>query len=126
MFEGAYRSDPGFGFAYCISRLGCGVVLRALPKDLSFLRALPELEYGIQAPDETMPGDLSILATPAVPPDHQRRIAINAALAFFIAQFAHESQERDAAQHFLEDTLATRVGVRLEQGRGPQLPAHMS
>lgn len=107
-------------------RLGCGVVLRALPEELTFLQALPDLEHGIQPPDETRPGDLAILSTPAVPPDYQRRIAINSALAFFLSHFANKPRERDEARRFLEHTLMAREGVRLEEGRRPILPAHAS
>ena len=97
-------------------RLGCGFILKMLPDDLDFLTPLGPLEHGLIPPDTTIPGSPAILAAPAAPPDHQRRIAISSALAFFRAEFDPTPRQRDAARRFLAETLPARVGVRLEPG----------
>jgi hypothetical protein len=98
-------------------RLGCGFILRMLPKDMDFLEPLGDLEHGLQAPDTRMIGAPSILAEPAAPPEHQRRIAISSALAFFQSHFGLQPRQRDEARRFLSETMAERVGVRLQTGR---------
>jgi dienelactone hydrolase len=100
-------------------RLGCGIIMKVLPKDMDFRETLGLLEHGIQAADTTLPGARSILGVPAAPPDHQRRIAIHASLAFFLSHFDADLTAREQARRFLSETMVSRAGVRLETGRRP-------
>ncbi len=102
-------------------RLGCGVIMRVLPKDMDLRDILGLLEHGIQAADATLPGARSILGGPAAPPDHQRRIAIHSSLAFFLSHFDADPAKREQARRFLSETMVGRAGVRLENGRLGQL-----
>jgi dienelactone hydrolase len=102
-------------------RLGCGVIMRALPKDMDFRDTLGLLEHGIQAADTTAPGARSILGVPAAKPDHQRRIAIHASLAFFLSHFGGDLTQREQARRFLSETMVARAGVRLETGKRRRL-----
>lgn len=107
-------------------RLGCGVIMRALPKDMDLRETLGALEHGLQAADNTLPGARSILGVPAAPPDHQRRIAIHSSLAFFLSHFDGDPARREQARRFLSETMVAREGVRLEHGRRRRIEANAS
>jgi dienelactone hydrolase len=116
--DGSHPSHP--------DRLGCGVIMRALPKDMDFREPMGELEHGLQAADSSTPGARSILGVPAAPPDHQRRIAIHASLAFFLSLFDNSPMLREQARRFLAETLPSRAGVRLDRGGRSEVEANAS